>query len=96
MSRRLMPLRTMDFIQEFEHMTRRFSESQLVASQTVAPDAASCLPGFMACNTSSVSSPVQQLWQAIYQAAYAQAVVKAFEETQPSRYDRLLYHVCLN
>lgn len=77
-------------------MTRRFSESQLVASHSVAPAATPCLPGFMACNTSSVSGPMQQLWQAIYQAAYAQAVVKAFEETEPSRYDRLLYHVCLN
>ena len=77
-------------------MTRRFSESQLVASHSVAAAATPCLPGFMACNTSTVSGPMQQLWHAIYQAAYAQAVVKAFEDTQPSRYDRLLYHVCLN
>ena len=77
-------------------MTRRFTESQLVASHSVAADATPCLPGFMACNISSVGTPVQQLWQAIYQAAYAQAVENAFEDTQPSRYDRLLYHVCLN
>lgn len=86
----------MDYIQELEYMTRRFSESQLVGSHSVATPATPCLPGFMACNTSSVNTPIQQLWHAIYQAAYAQAVVKAFEDTQPSRYDRLLYHVCLN
>ncbi len=77
-------------------MTRRFDESQLVAGHTVAAVATPCLPGFVACSLSHVASPMQQLWQAIYQAAYAQAMTKDSMESQPSRYQRLLYHVCLN
>ena len=77
-------------------MTRRFDESQLVAGHSVAAVATPCLPGFMACSISSVGTPIQQLWQAIYQAAYAQAVMKSTQEAQPSRYERLLYQVCLN
>ena len=76
-------------------MTRRFDESQLVAGQNVAAVATPCLPGFVACSLSHVANPMQQLWQAIYQAAYAQAMTES-SDSQPSRYQRLLYHVCLN
>ena len=77
-------------------MTRRFSESQLVAGHTVAAVATPCLPGFVACSLSHVANPMQQFWQALYQAAYAQAMSKNMQESQPTRYQRLLYHVCLN
>lgn len=76
-------------------MTRRFNESQLVAGQHVAAVATPCLPGFVACSLSHVANPMQQFWQAIYQAAYAQAM-KSSQESRPTRYQRLLYHVCLN
>ena len=77
-------------------MTRRFSESQLVAANSVATVATPCLPGFVACSLSSTPASVQQFWQAIYQAAFTQAMLKAVMDSQPTRYQRLVYHVSSN
>lgn len=75
-------------------MTRRFDES-LLATPMAAP-AASSVPGFVACNISSYPTNVQQLWHAIYQTALSQAVMKAVKDNDPTRYQRLVYRVCLN
>lgn len=77
-------------------MTRRFSESQLAAANSVADTATPSLPGFVACSISSAPVNVQQFWQAIYQTAFAQAMLKALADSQPTKYQRLVYHVCLN
>jgi len=75
-------------------MTRRFDDTQW-ATPTAAP-AASSVPGFVACNINQYPAPMQQLWHAIYQTALTQAVMKAVEDNQPTRYQRLVFRVCLN
>lgn len=75
-------------------MTRRFDES-LLATPTAAP-AASSVPGFVACNITQYPTNVQQLWHAIYQTALTQAVMKAVEDNEPTKYQRLVHRVCLN
>ncbi len=75
-------------------MIRRFDDTQW-ATPTAAP-AASSAPGFVACSISQFPAPMQQLWHAIYQTALTQAVMKAVEDNQPTRYQRLVYRVCLN
>lgn len=75
-------------------MTRRFDES--CWAPPMAAPAASSVPGFVACNISSYPSNVQQLWHAIYQTALTQAVMKAVEDNQLTKYQRLMHHVCLN
>ena len=77
-------------------MTRRFDEFLSVPASSVAPEATPCLPGFVACTMGHAPVPVQNMWQAIYQAAFAQAVMKAMEDNQPTRYQRLMYHVSQN
>jgi len=77
-------------------MTRRFSESHFSAVSSAAPVAAPYLPGFVACNISTASQPIQQLWHAVYQAAFAQAMMKAMLDAEPSKYQRLVYRVCQN
>ncbi|HQR41893.1 MAG TPA: hypothetical protein PLX97_04395 [Gemmatales bacterium] len=74
-------------------MTRRFDESLLVGTPNVA-QTTPCLPGFVACCTAAVPMGVQQFWQALYQAAYAQAIMQNTE--QPTKYQRLMYQVCMN
>ena len=77
-------------------MTRRFDESQLAAAHSVATVATPCLPGFVACSLSSTPTSVQHFWHAIYQAAFAQAMMKAVIDAQPSKYQRLVYHISSN
>ena len=77
-------------------MSRRFHESQLSAVSSATNVAAPCLAGFMACNVSNVSPQMQHLWQAIYQAAFAQAMMNALSDLQPDKYQKLMYRVCLN
>lgn len=77
-------------------MTRRFTESQLVAAHSAATSATPALPGFVACTISPSMAPVQHLWQAIYQAALTQAMMKAVLDAQPTKYQRLVYQVSAN
>ena len=77
-------------------MTRRFDESQLVAAHSVAAVATPCLPGFVACSLSSTPMSVQQFWHAIYQTAFAQAMMMAVIDAQPSKYQRLVYRISAN
>jgi hypothetical protein len=74
-------------------MPRRFDESQLVGTSAEAP-ATTSLPGFVACSSSDIPIGVQLFWHALYQAAYAQSILQMTE--QPSKYQRLVFQVCLN
>lgn len=77
-------------------MTRRFTESQMVAKNTATSSATPHLPGFVACSISSAPTSMQQLWQAFYQTAFHKAVMAAMLDAQPTRYQRLVYNICAN
>lgn len=76
-------------------MTRRFDESQLAPASSVA-STTPAQPGFVACSVAHAPNPVQQIWHAIYQAAFNQAIMQAVKENQPTRYQRLMYQVSQN
>ncbi|HMO37248.1 MAG TPA: hypothetical protein PKA06_14515 [Gemmatales bacterium] len=75
-------------------MIRRFDDTPWITPAPVLPTPPE--PAFQACQIHSVPQSIQQLWQAIYQTALTHAVMKALLENQPSRYQKLVYRVCLN
>jgi hypothetical protein len=76
-------------------MTRRFSESQFRTAPT-GPQAGACPTGFVACPVTPPSPAALQMWQAMYQFAFAQAIARAIEDAQPTKYQRLLWRVSGN
>jgi hypothetical protein len=72
-------------------MSRRFSEAQFSS-----PTVHSLLPGFVACPMTTVPPATFQLWQAMYQYAFAKAVAHALEDSQPTKYQRLMLRVSVN
>jgi hypothetical protein len=77
-------------------MNRRWSESVWPAAEVPAPPAGKALPGFVACSLSTVPFATATLWQSIYQAAFAQAIAQLIGDSQPTKYQRLVYRVSLN
>lgn len=78
-------------------MNRRWSESQLNAAPGVATTVApSPLPGFVACSMAAVPANTVQFWQALYQAAFSQAIKQLLIDAQPTAYQRLLYRINAN
>jgi hypothetical protein len=73
-------------------MTRRFDETYLAVPEAATP----VMPDLLACSVAAVPMSLQQMWQAIYQTALTQAVMKAMIDSQPTKYQRLVLQVCLN
>jgi hypothetical protein len=76
-------------------MNRRWNESQLNAAMP-ATTVAATLPGFVACSIAAIPSPTAQLWHALYQAAFSQAIKQLLIDVQPTAYQRLVYRVNVN
>jgi hypothetical protein len=74
---------------------RRITESQF-HSATNGSLADTSPAGFVACPIPAPSAAVMQMWQAMYQYAFAQALAHALEDAQPTRYQRLVWQAGMN
>jgi hypothetical protein len=73
----------------------RFSETAFSVTLP-GSQAGAALPGFAACPVAPVPPGTLHLWHAIYQQAFVQALARALEDSQPTRYQRLVLRVCVN
>lgn len=77
-------------------MIRRFDEHQLQPGSLRTPESSQEMPAFSAISIQMLSPHVQQAWLTMYQAAWAHAIAQALQAASPTRYQRLMYHICLN
>lgn len=77
-------------------MLRRFQDHQLQPASLQKPEPTQEMPAFTAISIQTASPNVQQAWQALYHAAWAHAAAQALQAAKPTRYQRLVYQICLN
>lgn len=77
-------------------MLRRFQDHQLQPASLHKLAPMQEIPAFTAISIQTASPHVQQAWQALYHAAWAHAAEQALKAAKPTRYQRLVYQICLN
>ncbi|MBL8821508.1 MAG: hypothetical protein JNJ77_02895 [Planctomycetia bacterium] len=77
-------------------MSRRFQDYPWQSASMPIPDSNQEMPAFSAISIQAASPHVQQAWQALYHAAWAHAAEQALKAAKPTRYQRLVYQICLN
>jgi hypothetical protein len=77
-------------------MIRRFDDYQIEIEKLQKPELFMEKSVYTPITIQTAPAGVQQAWQVIYQLAWAHAVAQAIQAARPTRYQRLLYNVCLN